>query len=299
MDTGHKLNTQGDAHINEPKSVVQLNPIKYDDQPTIPKNKVACAVCKRKHIACTGGRPCDACIRRGLPPEQCVDAARKKLGRPLKNNQTMTTSQARTQHRYSVSSHNISIASGASFGPSKRRASDPSTDSQRRRSDSLRLPDHAMTTVATSSGTQPYLISPPFNSRSPYGYHSSLYPGYAFQGSLNVSASNPHVDQIINDSLRRNNSLQPPGTMPYPILNTSGNFSYQQNMLPMPQYISASGSNLNNHSLQNWSLRSQGALTHPNYVVPKQEGPIVLPPLKLKDKTNDDQGGSQTADKLP
>ncbi|KAG2182394.1 hypothetical protein INT43_007324 [Umbelopsis isabellina] len=51
----------------------------------------ACASCKASHVACDPGRPCQRCLRLGKA-DTCVDAKRKKRGRP-KNSSKSQSSQ--------------------------------------------------------------------------------------------------------------------------------------------------------------------------------------------------------------
>ncbi|KAI8581949.1 hypothetical protein K450DRAFT_230050 [Umbelopsis ramanniana AG] len=53
----------------------------------------ACASCKASHVACDPGRPCQRCIRLGKT-DTCVDATRKKRGRP--KNSTKSQQQQAT-----------------------------------------------------------------------------------------------------------------------------------------------------------------------------------------------------------
>jgi hypothetical protein len=53
------------------------------EQKPVPRSRTnqACVPCKNRHIACSGARPCESCIRRGLC-SWCCDTERKRLGRP-------------------------------------------------------------------------------------------------------------------------------------------------------------------------------------------------------------------------
>ncbi|KAI9286996.1 hypothetical protein BC943DRAFT_379055 [Umbelopsis sp. AD052] len=53
----------------------------------------ACASCKASHVACDPGRPCQRCIRLGKT-DTCVDATRKKRGRPKNSTKSQQQQQA-------------------------------------------------------------------------------------------------------------------------------------------------------------------------------------------------------------
>ncbi|KAH8556360.1 hypothetical protein BGW37DRAFT_524577 [Umbelopsis sp. PMI_123] len=64
-----------------------------------PPNAIkACASCKASHVACDAGRPCQRCIRLGKV-DTCVDATRKKRGRPKNSSKTQQQQQQQLQQQ--------------------------------------------------------------------------------------------------------------------------------------------------------------------------------------------------------
>lgn len=55
----------------------------------------ACASCKASHVACDPGRPCQRCIRLGKT-DTCVDAKRKKRGRPKNSSKSQNQQPVRS-----------------------------------------------------------------------------------------------------------------------------------------------------------------------------------------------------------
>lgn len=81
--------SQNDTPMQYPCPSTPDTPVTGDaDENDVNRPKVyvlkACAACKNSHVACDINRPCQRCVRLGKG-DSCVDAERKKRGRPCSN----------------------------------------------------------------------------------------------------------------------------------------------------------------------------------------------------------------------
>ncbi|KAF9357020.1 hypothetical protein BGX26_004356 [Mortierella sp. AD094] len=94
IDTGLPTSTTTESPSSSPDSSPTSStpsspsPLSYDDS-MIPV--VACASCKRSHIKCDHGRPCQNCRKNPNKAESCHDAVPKPRGRPKGGNKVVTS----------------------------------------------------------------------------------------------------------------------------------------------------------------------------------------------------------------
>ncbi|KAI1319283.1 hypothetical protein EDD11_004420 [Mortierella claussenii] len=83
------IDTPSPSSLSSPSSPTPSSPPSpsYDD---IMMPVVACASCKRSHIKCDHGRPCQNCLKHPSKAANCHDAVPKPRGRPKNGNKTTT-----------------------------------------------------------------------------------------------------------------------------------------------------------------------------------------------------------------